>query len=70
LGGWYRLDDAIMITAGLEYKGLRVGLSYDYNSSSLQTASNNNGGFEISLTYVAPDPLDFARKLLYPCSRF
>lgn len=70
LGGWYRVDDAIMITAGLEYKGLRIGLSYDYNSSSLQTASNNNGGFEISLTYVAPDPLDFARKLLYPCSRF
>lgn len=70
LGGWYRMEDAIMITAGMEYKGMRIGVSYDYNSSSLQTASNHNGGFEISLTYIAPDPLDFARKLMYPCSRF
>ncbi len=70
LGGWMRSNDAIMINAGLEFKGVRVGLSYDYNTSDLKTATNGNGGFEISLTYVAPDPIDFARKLLYPCSRF
>ena len=70
LGGWTRLQDAIMITAGLEYKGLRFGVSYDYNNSDLKAASNGNGGFEISLVYLAPDPLDFARKLIYPCSRF
>jgi Bacteroidetes-specific putative membrane protein len=70
LGGWYRLDDAIMATCGVEFKGFRLGLSYDYNSSALKTASNGRGGFEISLVYVAPDPLDFARKLTYPCSRF
>lgn len=70
LGGWYRLDDAIMATVGMEFKGFRLGLSYDYNSSALKTASNGRGGFEISLVYVAPDPLDFARKLTYPCSRF
>jgi type IX secretion system PorP/SprF family membrane protein len=70
LGGWYRFEDAIMINAGLEFKGFRLGLSYDYNVSDLKNASNGNGGWEISLTYVAPDPLDFARKLIYPCSRF
>ncbi len=70
LGGYYRSNDAIMVNAGVEFKGLRVGVSYDYNTSNLKTASNGNGGFEISLTYIAPDPLDFARKLIYPCSRF
>lgn len=70
LGGWYRMDDAVMINAGLEFKGMRLGVSYDYNVSELDAATNGNGGFEISLIYLAPDPLDFARKLIYPCSRF
>jgi len=69
-GVWYRFDDAIMVTAGLEFKGFRVGVGYDYNTSDLKSASNNNGGFEISLRYIAPSPIDFARKLLYPCGRF
>ena len=70
VGAWYRAKDAVMITAGLDYKAFRLGLSYDYNTSELKTASNNNGGFEISLRYTAPNPLDFARKLIYPCARF
>jgi len=70
LGGWIRSNDAMMITGGIEWKGLRLGLSYDYNTSSLKDASNGNGGFEISLRYIAPSPLDFARRLVYPCARF
>lgn len=70
LGGWYRNQDAIMINAGIEFKGFRVGVSYDYNTSDLKNASNGNGGFELAVTYIAPHPLDFARKLIYPCSRF
>jgi type IX secretion system PorP/SprF family membrane protein len=69
-GVWYRAQDAIMVTAGIEYKGFRIGVGYDYNTSDLKSASNGNGGFEISLRYIAPSPIDFARKLLYPCSRF
>lgn len=70
VGGWYRTGDAVMVTAGVEFKQLRIGVSYDYNTSALKTASNGNGGFEISLRYIAPSPLDFARKLIYPCARF
>lgn len=70
LGGWSRMNDAIMINAGIEFKGMRLGLSYDYNTSDLKPATNGNGGFEISLVYRAPNPLEFARKLVYPCSRF
>lgn len=69
-GVWYRYKDAIMVTAGIEYKGFRIGVGYDYNTSDLKSASNNNGGFEISLRYIAPSPIDFARRVLYPCSRF
>lgn len=70
LGGWYRFDDAAMVTAGLEFKGFRLGLAYDYTVSSLKNNARNTGGFELALTWIAPDPLDFARKLIYPCSRF
>lgn len=69
-GAWHRFDDAIMATVGVEFKGFRIGASYDYNISDLDGATNGNGGFEISLRYIAADPLDFARRLIYPCARF
>ncbi len=70
LGTFYRNNDAALITAGLELKGFRVGVSYDYNTSELNTASNGNGGFEISLRYIKPYVTDFAQYLTYPCARF
>lgn len=70
LGGWYRNDDAIMGTVGVEWKGIRLGVGYDYNTSNLKTATNNNGGFELMLRYIAPSPIEIARKLIYPCGRF
>lgn len=69
-GVWYRNQDAVMVTAGLEYKGFRIGVGYDYNTSDLKAASNNNGGFEISIRYIQPSPISLARTLFYPCSRF
>jgi type IX secretion system PorP/SprF family membrane protein len=69
-GVFYRNSDAIMVTAGVEFRGFRFGLSYDYNTSSLKDASKGNGGFELSIRYIAPNPIDFARKLVYPCARF
>lgn len=70
LGGWYRFGDATLITAGLEFQGVRLGFAYDYNMSDLKVASGGNGGFEITLRYIKPNPLDFARKIIFPCSRF
>ena len=70
IGGWYRNSDAAMFTVGVEFKGFRVGASYDYNVSGLKDASKGNGGFEISLRYIAPNILDFAKRLTYPCQRF
>ncbi len=70
LGGWYRTGDATMITAGVEFKGFRVGVAYDYNISTLNASSNGNGGIEIAIRYIAPNPLRFANKRTIPCSRF
>jgi type IX secretion system PorP/SprF family membrane protein len=70
LGGWYRTGDAAMITAGVEFKGFRIGVGYDYNISDLNTSSNGQGGFEIAIRYIAPNPIKFANKRTIPCSRF
>ena len=51
-GAWIRLNDAIIPYLGLEFGDLRLGMSYDYNTSALKTASLNRGGIEISLIYV------------------
>jgi type IX secretion system PorP/SprF family membrane protein len=70
VGGWYRFGDATLITAGLEFKGFRVGFAYDYNMSNLKVASGGNGGFEIALRYIKPNALDFAKRIAFPCARF
>jgi type IX secretion system PorP/SprF family membrane protein len=70
LGGWYRNSDAIMVTAGVQFQGFRVGVAYDYNTSSLNTVSNGKGGFEIALGFVGLNPIRAARSMAYPCSRF
>lgn len=70
LGGYMRTGDAMIAVAGMEFQGFRVGFAYDYNTSSLKTASGGNGGFEITLRYVKPNPIDFAKKIIFPCARF
>jgi type IX secretion system PorP/SprF family membrane protein len=70
LGGWYRTGDAIMITAGLEIKGVRIGFGYDYNMSTLNAASNGNGGFELAIKYLAPWPSIYGGTRSVPCIRF
>ena len=51
-GSWIRFNDAIIPYLGLEFGDLRFGATYDYNTSSLKTASLNRGGIEISLIYI------------------
>jgi type IX secretion system PorP/SprF family membrane protein len=51
-GSWMRFGDAIIPYVGLEYNMLRVGLSYDVNTSDLERASNGKGGYELSVAYI------------------
>lgn len=52
LGSWIRFNDAIIPYLGLEFNNMRLGLTYDANTSSLKTASQGQGGFEVSLIYI------------------
>ena len=70
LGSWVRfnnLTDALIPYIGLDFGSFTMGLSYDVNISSLKTASQSQGGIEISLIYIrrASD----GRKPI-PCPRF
>lgn len=68
-GLWTRfnnVDDAVIPYMGLEFSGLRLGVSYDVNVSSLKTASESRGGIEISLVYIKRPP---GYKPI-PCPRF
>ncbi len=51
LGGWYRYQDAVAPYVGLEWSKMRLGFSYDVNTSSLTPASHGLGGYELSLLY-------------------
>jgi hypothetical protein len=48
-GAYYRPNDAIIPYIGLGTTKMQLGLSYDINISSLKTATQSRGGFEISL---------------------
>lgn len=52
VGSWMRLNDAIIPYIGLEFDDFRLGVTYDVNTSSLKTASQKNGGIELSLIYT------------------
>jgi type IX secretion system PorP/SprF family membrane protein len=52
LGGFYRMKDAFILVANMDYKNFNVGFSYDVNTSKLIEATNRRGGFEISVIYI------------------
>jgi hypothetical protein len=47
-----RVKDAIIPYLGLEFAGLRIGASYDINTSGLKSGSQSRGGMEFSLIYI------------------
>lgn len=48
----YRMRDAMEILLGFQQKNLQIGFAYDINVSSLSSATNNRGGFEIAANYI------------------
>lgn len=45
-------SDAMVVSLGAKMENITAKIAYDLNVSSLSTASNGRGGFEISVTYV------------------
>jgi Protein of unknown function (DUF3308). len=64
----YQSNDAVIPSFSVLIKQIQFGLSYDLNISSLQTATNNQGGLELSLIYRCFNShLD---QMKVPCERF
>lgn len=70
LGAWYRLVDAVIFSASIDYKNARLGFAYDVNTSDLKTVSNGKGAYEISLIYLGFLPQSSDNTPIYvPCPR-
>ncbi|MGI8951607.1 MAG: PorP/SprF family type IX secretion system membrane protein [Chitinophagaceae bacterium] len=65
-GSWIRLSDAIIPYIGLEFSDFRLGVTYDINTSQLKTASQSQGGIEVSLIYIKKP----AQSKGIPCPKF
>ncbi len=66
--GINRNTDAFAAIAGVNFKGLDIGVSYDYNISDLHVASNYLGGLEISIIYTSLSTV--LEKIAIPCDRY
>jgi type IX secretion system PorP/SprF family membrane protein len=53
-GMHYRWADALVPSVNLELENFTIGLSYDTNISKIQSATQMQGGLEISLKYINP----------------
>lgn len=56
LGMHYRFGDAFIPSILVEMGSFAVGVSYDVNLSGLSAASSGQGGYEVSIRYVTPNP--------------
>jgi type IX secretion system PorP/SprF family membrane protein len=65
-GMWMRVKDAIIPYLGLEFGGMRIGASYDINTSSLKSGSQSRGGMELSIIYIKRP----AESRGLPCPKF
>jgi type IX secretion system PorP/SprF family membrane protein len=62
LGAFCRLKDAVVVAANMDYKNYTVGISYDINTSKLIAATNQRGGFELSVIYIFKKAVPFIAK--------
>jgi type IX secretion system PorP/SprF family membrane protein len=65
-GVWLRSGDAVILSAGYDYKQFNFGLSYDINYSNLRPASNGRGGLEFAIIYVVKNVPAYINKRICP----
>jgi len=63
----YRMTDAVSVLAGMNIKGIKIGLAYDISTSSL--SKYNSGGLEVMLNYCFKIKMEKFRKS-YKNARF
>ena len=61
VGGYYRFGDAFAPSAEFEIAGLAIGVAYDMNVSGLNAATGGNGGPEVFVRFISPNPFTSGR---------
>lgn len=69
-GGFLRLQDAFIPVVKLDYNPFAIAFSYDINVSQLKTASQGQGGMELSVTYAGFFDRDNSSKNAIRCPMF
>ena len=69
VGANWRMQDAAIPFVGFYYKGLTMGVSYDANVSSMNTAANPSNSIEVSISFVGSSKSKLSTKA-FPCPRF
>lgn len=70
LGGFLRWQDALIPVVKLDYSPFSIALSYDVNVSQLKTASQGQGGVELSITYAGYFERENSTKNAMRCPKF
>jgi type IX secretion system PorP/SprF family membrane protein len=68
-GSYYRIGDAFTPFAGVYYKGLTFGLSYDVDASAKSAAGSKGNSLEVSISYVGKKKSSMGVNRFY-CPRF
>ena len=70
LGVRYRVGDAVVPMAMVEFRNIRVGFGYDVTVSNLETTTRNRGAFELSLSFIGESIKSFKGSRSLPSRRF
>ena len=69
-GGWIRQKDAIIVMIATDYQDFNIGVSYDFNISSLKIASRGLGGIELSIKYLFGKKVNYSAPFNRHCPVF
>ncbi|MBL4594526.1 MAG: PorP/SprF family type IX secretion system membrane protein [Flavobacteriales bacterium] len=61
VGGYYRFGDAFAPSVEFEISSFAIGFAYDMNVSDLTSATGGNGGPEIFIRIINPNPFSYGR---------
>jgi len=68
-GANWRMQDAAVPFVGLYHKGLAMGLSYDANISTMNSAANRSNSIEVSISFIGAGKTKLGTKA-FSCPRF
>ncbi len=68
-GAYYRLNDAVAPFAGIYYKGLTFGVSYDVDTSNKGALGTKGNSLELSISFVGKGKSGMSTNKFY-CPRF